>query len=170
MKIKRGWDETRDLLARTSQLCGLSDRQSFPLMVFCSGCIFLTIAASFFTVSSFDRPVRLLLNFCKRSLLVMGFLVRYHLTASSVIPWGPSSLPVGVGVLVLEPPPAPPAEGAGDTRGFCLLDFPLRLGYLFWLHLLDASMILLPKPRQFKKLFQHGEHETDREEMKHLKR
>ena len=77
----------------------------------------------------------------------MGFLVRYHLTASSVIPWGPSSLPVGVGVLVLEPRPAPPAEGAGDQHeAFCLLDFPLRLGYLLYLHLLDASLILLQKP------------------------
>ena len=135
MKIKQGWDETRDLLARTSQLCGLSDSYSFPLMVFCSGCIFLTIAASFFTVSSFDRPVRLLLNFCKRSLLVMGFLVRYLLTASSVIPWGPSSLPVGVGVLVLEPPPAPPAEGAGDTRGFLLAGLPSSPGVPFLLAL-----------------------------------
>ena len=131
-------------------------------MVFCSGCIFLTIAASFFTVSSFDRPVRLLLNFCKRSLLVMGFLVRYLLTASSVIPWGPSPLPVGVGVHVLEPPPAPPAEGAGDTRGFLLAGLPSSPRYFFYLHLLGASLILLQKPRQFKKLFQHWEHETDR--------
>ena len=138
----------------TYQLCGLSDRYSFPLMVFCSGCIFLTIAASFFTVPSFDRPVRLLLNFCKRSLLVMGFLVRYLLTASSVIPWGPSSLPVGVGVLVFEPPSDTlPRKVPGIHEVFYLLDFPLRLGYLFCLHLLDASLILLQKPRQFKKLF-----------------
>ena len=128
-------------------------------MVFCSGCIFLTIAASFFTVPSFDRPARLLLNFCKRSLLVMGFLVRYLLTASSEIPWGPSSLPVGVGVLAF------PRKVPGIHEVFCLLDFPLRLGYLFYLHLLGASLILLQKPRQFKKLFQHGEHETDREQM-----
>lgn len=99
------------------QLNCLSDRYSFPFMVFCSGCNFLTIAAIFLTVSSFDSPVLLLLNFCSRSLLVMGFRMRYLLTASSVIPW-PSSLPVGVGVLVLEPPPVPTEEGAGDTRGF----------------------------------------------------
>ena len=122
-------------------------------MVFCSGCIFLTIAASFFTVSSFDRPVRLLLNFCKRSLLVISFLVRYLLTASSVIPWGPSSLPVGVGVLVLEPPPAPPAKGAGHTRGFLLAGLPSSPGVPFYLYLLGASLILLQKPRQFKKFF-----------------
>ena len=125
-------------------------------MVFCSGCIFLTIAASFFTVPSFDRPARLLLNFCKRSLLVMGFLVSYLLTASSVIPWGPFSLPVGVGVLVLEPPPATSAEGAGDTRGFLLAGLPSSPGYLFCLHLLDASLILLQKPRQFKNRFSTG--------------
>ena len=53
----------------------------------------------------------------------------------------------------------------GNTSFFCLLDFPLHLGYLFYLHLLGASLILLQKPRQFKKLFQHGEHETDREQM-----
>ena len=68
------------------------------------------------------------LELCKRSLLVMGFLVRYLLTASSVIPWGPSSLPVSVGVLVLEPPPAPPSEGAGDTRGFLLARLPSSPG------------------------------------------
>ena len=68
------------------QLVCLSDRYNFPLIVFCSGCNFLTMAAIFFTVSSFDNPVRLLLNFCNRSLLVIGFRVRYLLTASSVIP------------------------------------------------------------------------------------
>ena len=114
-------DETRDLLARTSQ--------------FCSGCIFPTIAASFFAVSSFGRPVRLLLNFCKRSLLVMGFLVRYLLTASSVIPWGPSSLPVGIRVLFLEPPPARPAEGAGDARVRLLAGLPPSPGVPFLLAL-----------------------------------
>lgn len=100
------------------QLVCLRERYNFPLIVFCSGCSFLTMAAIFLTVSSFDSPVRLLLNFCNRSLLVIGFRARYLLTASSVIPWGPSSLPVGVGVLVLEPPPVPAEEGPEDIRGF----------------------------------------------------
>ena len=121
-------------------------------MVFCSGCIFLTIAASFLTVSSFDRPVRLLLNFCKRSLLVMGFLVRYLLTASSVIPWGPSSLPVGVGVLVLEPPPAPPAEGAGDTRGFLLAGLPSSPGVPFLLALAGRFFDFAGKTQTIQKI------------------
>ena len=121
-------------------------------MVFCSGCIFLTIAASFFTVSSFDRPVHLLLNFCKRSLLVMGFLVRYLLTASSVIPWGPSSLPVGVGVLVLEPPPAPPAEGAGDTRGFLLAGLPSSPGVPFLLALAGRFFDFATKTQTIQKI------------------
>ena len=117
-------------------------------MVFCSGCIFLTIAASFFTVSSFDSPVLLLLNFCKRSLLVMGFLVRYLLTASSVIPWGPSSLPVGVGVLVLEPPAAPPEEGAGDTRGFLLAGLPSSPGIPFFPALAGRFLAFAKKERE----------------------
>ena len=86
------------------------------------------MAAIFFTVSSLDSPVRLLLNFCKRSLLVMGLRVRYLLTASSVIPCGPSSLPVGVGVLVLEPPPT---EDGGDTRGFLDAGLPSSPGVPF---------------------------------------
>lgn len=92
-------------------------------MVFWSGCNFFTIAAIFLTVSSLDNPVLFVLNFCSKSLLVMGFRVRYLLTASSVIPCGPSSLPVGVGVFVLEPLPVP-AEGGGDTRGFLDAGFP----------------------------------------------
>ena len=60
-------------------------------MVFCSGCIFLTIAASFFTVLSFDRAVRLLLNFCKKSLLVMGFLVRLGAFLTTGRCWGACS-------------------------------------------------------------------------------
>ena len=116
-------------------------------MVFCSGCIYLTVEASFFTVTSFDRPVRLLLNFCKGSLLVMGFLVRYLLTASSVIPWGPSSLPLGVRVLVLEPPPAPPA----DTRGFLLAGLPSSPGVPFLLALAGRFFDFATKTQTIQK-------------------
>lgn len=134
-------------IARLSnhQLSCLSDRYNFPLMVFCSGCNFLTIAAIFFTVSSLDSPVLLLLNFCSRSLLVMGFRVRYLLTASSVIPWGPSSLLVGVGVLVLEPPPVPTEEGVGDTRGFLDAGLPSSPVFPFLAELAGRFLVLAYK-------------------------
>ena len=38
-------------------------------------------------------------------------------------------------MLVLEPPPAPPAEGAGDTRGFLLAGLPSSPGVPFLLAL-----------------------------------
>ena len=156
MEIKRGWDETRDLLARTSQLCGLSDRQSFPLMVFCSGCIFLTIAASFVTVSSFERSVRLLLNFCKRSLLIMGFLVRYLLTASSVIPWGPSTTTHS----------CPSSRRCrGYTRFLACWTSLFAWGTFFTCTCWALLWFCYKNPDILKKWFQHGKHETDREQM-----
>ena len=68
-------------------------------------------------------------------------------------------------MLVLEPPPAPPAEGAGDTRGFLLAGLPSSPGVPFLLAFAGRFFDFATKPRQFKKLFQHGEHETDREQM-----
>lgn len=106
------------------------------------------MAAIFFTVSSFDNPVRLLLNFCNRSLLVIGFRVRYLLTASSVIPWGPSSPPVGVGVLVLEPPPVPTEDGAGDTRGFLEAGLPSSPVFPFLVALAGRFLALANKDKK----------------------
>ena len=61
----------------------------------------------------------------------MGFRVRYLFTASSVIPCGPSSLPLGVGVLVLEPPSFPNEE-AGDTLDFLDAGLPSSLAVVFF--------------------------------------
>ena len=69
-------------------------------------------------------------------------------------------------MLVLEPPPAPPAEGVGDTRGFLLAGLPSSPGVPFLLALAGRFFdFATKKPRQFKKLFQHWEHETDREQL-----
>ena len=119
-------------------------------MVFCSGCIFLTIAASFFTVSSFDRPVRLLLNFCKRSLLVMGFLVRYLLTASSVIPWGPSSHRSVLGCLFLSLLLPLPRDTC--IRGFLLAGLPSSPGVPFLLALAGRFFDFATKTKTIQKI------------------
>ena len=92
-------------------------------MVFCSGCIFLTIAASFFTVLSFDRAVRLLLNFCKKSLLVMGF--------NSCEVGGLPHYRSVLGCLFLSLLLPLPRKVPGIHEAFCLLDFPLRRGTFF---------------------------------------
>ena len=88
----------------------------------------------------------------------MGFLVSYLLTASSVIPWGPSSLLVGVGVLVLEPPPAPSAEGAGDTRGFLLPGLLSSPGVPFLLALAGRFVDFATKTQTIQKIVSTREH------------
>lgn len=71
-------------------------------------------------------------------------------------------------MLVLEPPPAPPAEGAGDTRGFLLAGLPSSPGVPFLLALAGRFFDFATKTKKIQKSFQHGEHETDREQMKQL--
>ena len=70
-------------------------------------------------------------------------------------------------MLVLEPPPAPPAEGAGDTRGFLLAGLPSSPGVPFLLALAGRFFDFATKTQTIqKKSFQHRENETDREQMK----
>ena len=69
-------------------------------------------------------------------------------------------------MLVLEPPPAPPAEGAGDTRGFLLAGLPSSPGVPFLLALAGRFFDFATKTQTIQKSFQHGEHETDREQRK----
>ena len=121
-------------------------------------------SSKLFTVPSFDRPVRLLLNFCKRSLLVMGFLVRYLLKASSVIPWGPSSHRSVLGCLFLSLLLPLPRDTC--TRGFLLAGLPSSPGVPFLLALAGRFFDFATKTRTIQKSFQHGEHETDREQRK----
>ena len=149
-------DETRDLLGRTSQLCGLSDRYSFPLMVFCSGCIFLTIAVSFSRSHHLTGPFVCSWTFAKGPCWSWAFLWG---TFSRLLQWFPEGLPhyrSVLGCLFLSLLLPLPRKVPGIHEVFCLLDFPLRLGYLFYLRLLDASLILLQKPRQFKNRFSTG--------------
>ena len=121
-------------------------------------------SSKLFTVPSFDRPVRLLLNFCKRSLLVMGFLVRYLLKASSVIPWGPSSHRSVLGCLFLSLLLPLPRDTC--TRGFLLAGLPSSPGVPFLLALAGRFFDFATKTQTIQKSLQHGEHETDREQMK----
>ena len=70
-----------------------------PFILLCWGFSFFKIVAIFSTVFSLLKPVFRDLNFFSKSLVVMGFRVKYRRTASSVIPCWSSSL---VGVLVRE--------------------------------------------------------------------
>ena len=147
-------DETRDLLGRTSQLCGLSDRYSFPLMVFCSGCIFLTIAASFSRSHHLTGPFVCSWTFAKGPCWSWAFLWG---TFSRLLQWFPEGLPhTGRCWGACSWASSCLSRGIHAHEVFCLLDFPLRLGYLFYLRLLDASLILLQKPGQFKNRFSTG--------------
>ena len=68
-------------------------------------------------------------------------------------------------MLVLEPPPAPSAEGAGDTRGFLLAGLPSSPGVPFLLALAGRFFDFATKTQTIQKIVQHEEHETDREQI-----
>ena len=55
-------------------------------------------------------------------------------------------------MLVLEPPPAPPTEGAGDTRGFLLAGLPSSLGVPFLLALTGRFFDFAGKPQTIQKI------------------
>ena len=58
----------------------------FPSMLCFSGLIFLRRVTIALTSCSFFSPVFFDLNLCNKSFIVIGFLIKYLLTASSDIP------------------------------------------------------------------------------------
>ena len=164
MKIKWGWDETRDLLSRTSQLCGLSDRCSFSLMVFYSGCIFLTIAASFSRSHHLTGLFVCSWTFAKGPCWSWAFLSG---TFSRLLQWLPGGLSHYRSVLgCLFMSLILPLPRDTCTRGFLLAGLPSSPGVPFLLALAGRFFDFATKTQTIQKSFQHGEHETDREQRK----
>ena len=127
-----------------SKLCYLSERQRFPLMVFCSYNIFLKIATSFSMVALVDSPVRV----CTWRLL-KKVLSGHGLTCEvlSYFHEGSFHYRLELGYLFLNLLPTHPRKVPGIHKVFCYQEFPLRWKVLFYRPLLDASLLKLKKKR-----------------------